>query len=123
MFALALAAMADNCIVTSSEFGAACDGSTDDSASIQNALTTCAGAGRTVVFPAGRTCLSQPLRLSDHADVFLETGAVVKAGRKWNNTAFVSADDAQNITIRGNGTIDGSGAQWWTGRRSGPRGR
>ena len=110
----------DDCLVCSAEFGARCDGVTEDTLAVQKALDTCPPAGRRIVFQAGRTCLSRPLAVRSHTSLLFEDGSVLKAGEKWNDTAFVSATSAVNVTVSGNGTIDGSGKQWWTGNNKTP---
>ena len=61
----------------------------------------------------GGLCLSQPLTLRSHTQLVVAAGATLKAGQKWTDTPFLYAANATNITIVGNGTIDGSGAHWW----------
>ena len=110
--------------------GLACDGKTDDTAALQAALTACAAEQAALVLPAGRTCLSLPVVLPSHTLLQIPSSSVLKAGdsHRWPNTsatkaaAFLSASNgAKNITIQGQGTIDGSGEQWWTGSNKTPR--
>ena len=114
--------------------GLACDGATDDTAALQAALDGCAASGAPVTLPAGRTCISFPLVLPSHASLVVPEGAVLEAGasRLWpNNTAASGLSDgahpfitsgpaAVNLSLSGAGTIDGSGAQWWTGNNKTP---
>ena len=94
-------------------FGAKCDSATDDTAALQAAIDACAPRRRRVVVGGGR-CLSQPLTLRTHSELLVAKGATLKAGRKWvDGRPFVYAANATGISIVGNGTIDGSGAQWW----------
>ena len=106
-----------------------CDGSFDDTANLQEALDACAWQGRSVTLPDGKTCVSYPLVLPSNTDLRLPLGSVLKAGRSqlWPNKSttdaetFLRGSGVRNITIRGKGTIDGSGAQWWTGNDTTPR--
>ena len=94
-------------------FGAKCDSATDDTAALQAAIDACAPRRRRVVVGGG-LCLSQPLTLRTHTELLVAKGATLKAGRKWvDGRPFVYASNATDIAIVGNGTIDGSGAQWW----------
>ena len=108
-----------DCHVTA--HGAKCDGMSDDTRAIQGAINACAGQG-TVIFAGSKAaCMSQPLVLPSHTRLFFEAGSVLKAGTKWNQTAFLSSYGTVNITISGYGaTIDGSGKQWWTGNNKTP---
>ena len=110
--------------------GLVCDGATDDTAKIQAGLHSCAAQGQALTLPAGRTCVSYPLTLPSHATLQLANGAVLEAGKSthWPNasatealTFLTAAVGTTNVTIIGNGTLDGSGAQWWTGSNKTPR--
>jgi polygalacturonase len=96
-----------------------------------------AGGGQLVV-PAG-TYLTLPFELTSHMDLHLNYGAIIKAPDNFTdygvpdpNTKattkptqqqittitralkpLISATKATDISITGNGTIDGSGAIWW----------
>lgn len=115
------AAMASpDCSVTA--FGALCDGTTDDTRSIQAALIDCTTRQQQITIPPHRTCLSQPLVLYNNTMLHLRNNATLKAGKRWNDTAFISASHVDNIflTAEQGGTIDGSGKQWWTGSNKTP---
>lgn len=98
---------------------AKCDGTTEDTIVIQQMLESCASAGRKIVFPSQRTCVTQPLNLSSHTTIVFEQGAVLRAGQNisWNRDTpgrpMVSATNVSNVTIMGQGTFDGHGDQWW----------
>jgi polygalacturonase len=115
------------------EFGAAGDGKTLDTAAIQKALDACGKAGGgTVRFPAG-TYLSKPVTLRTKTTLFLDQGAMLKATDEpkdylppdvtWEDvlagrskgpfTPFIGGKDLTDVTIAGNGIIDGSGGKWW----------
>ena len=105
------------------DFGAVGDGTADDAAAIQRAIDQCsAQGGGQVLFPAGRTFLSGPVELKSNVDYHLETNATWLAnpdesiytmsafgenrgeGMKW-----IWCKDQHNISITGQGTIDGNG--------------
>jgi polygalacturonase len=105
------------------ESGAKGDGKTLDTDAIQKALDECGKAGGgTVRFPAG-TYLSKPIVLrSSSTIVQLDAGATLLAtddpadfaGSRSNYfIPFVSGKNLHDVTITGQGIIDGSGAKWW----------
>ena len=106
-----------------------CDGRTDDTKALQSALLNCAAAKMQLALPANRTCMSFPLVLPSHSGLVLPEGAVLKAGMSqlWPNATdsahpFITTAPGRpvNISLTGSGTIDGSGAQWWTGSNKTP---
>jgi polygalacturonase len=105
------------------ELGAKGDGKTLDTDAIQKALDECGKAGGgTVRFPAG-TYLSKPIVLrGSSTTVQLDAGATLLAtddpadfaGSKSNSfIPFVGGKNLHDVTITGQGIIDGSGAKWW----------
>ncbi|MDD6790378.1 MAG: glycoside hydrolase family 28 protein [Lachnospira sp.] len=110
------------------EFGAVGDGSTKNTVAIQKAIDAVAEAGGgTVNIPAG-TFLSGSLRLRSHIELHLSTGARLvssldpddiidfmkdfdddNADTGWEGGVFLFARHEEDITISGNGTIDGQG--------------
>ncbi|OYT93103.1 MAG: exo-poly-alpha-D-galacturonosidase [Burkholderiales bacterium PBB3] len=96
---------------------------------IQAAIDACAAAGGgTVELPAGNY-LSEPLVLKSNIRLHLAKDAILIAttdeasfrvapdkerpvlGGGW--LPFISVPDAQNVSISGEGIIDGQGAVWW----------
>ncbi len=111
------------------EFGAQGDGRTLDTAAIQKALDACGQTGGTVKFPPG-DYLSKPLTLRTRTTVLLEAGATLlastnqadfmktpgnwleaKSGGDFN--PFIGGKNLTDVTITGQGTIDGNGSVWW----------
>ncbi len=105
------------------DYGAAGDGKTDDAVAIQQAIDACSEAGGgQVVFPAGKIFLSGPVELKSNVDYHLEVNSVWRANPDesiYNQSAFgenrgegmkwIWCKDQQNISITGQGTIDGNG--------------
>lgn len=77
---------------------------------IQKAIDSCAAAGGgLVVFPSGKF-LSGSIELRSNVTLQLDKGALLQGSSRYtdyNNDAFIFADSASNITIRGQGVIDG----------------
>jgi len=120
--------MASEAVIDVRERGATGDGETEDTEVLQSALDETAENGGTVYLPAGEY-LSAPLVVGDDTTLHLEAGATLKFVR--DHEAFPSAEsrwegwdqvgfhpclrvfEAENVEIRGKGTIDGQGDYWW----------
>ena len=104
-------------------FGAKGDGTTDDAVAIQQAIDRCSeeGGGR-VLLPRNHVFLSGPVKLKSNVDLHLEPTAVLKAnpdesiyrlsafGENWGEgMMWLYAQDAENVSITGKGTIHGNG--------------
>jgi len=110
------------------DFGAAGDGKTFDTKSIQKALDACQMNGGTVEFPAG-TYLCQPLTLHSQTTMQLDTGAILQASTNQSDfmktpgdwlkargnefICLITGRDLTNVTFTGGGVIDGGGSVWW----------
>lgn len=86
------------------DYGALCDGSTDDTTAINNAIT--AAAGKTLYSPDG-TCIHQPLTLSSAIKIVLNPNSTWKL--KAGSTTSQLNISASNVQILG-GTLDGNSA-------------
>ena len=104
-------------------FGAKGDGATDDAAAIQRAIDQCSqdGGGR-VLFPRNHTFLAGPIELKSNVELYLEATATLKANpdesiyhlsafgeNRGEGMLWLYANDAENISIAGKGTIHGNG--------------
>lgn len=108
------------------DFGAKGDGKTDDAACIQKAIDRCsADGGGQVLLPVGHTFLAGPIELKSNVDLHVSVNATLKCnpdesiyhlsafranegeGMKWLYTLR-----ADNLSISGRGTIDGSGVDF-----------
>jgi polygalacturonase len=116
-------ASADLC--NPSKHGAKGDGVTKDTAAIQAAIDACeAHGGGTVRLVAG-TYLSAPIVLKSNIALQLDKGATLLGSADHADylamTMFhlpdlqplVSATNATNVAITGEGVIDGNGETWW----------
>ena len=111
-------------------YGAKGDGKTKDTAAIQKAIDDCAQKkGGTVRLSAG-TYLSAPIVLKSNITLQIDKGATLLASTDRADypaklefhvpdmQPFVGAENAENIAITGEGTIDGNGESWWIEARS-----
>lgn len=115
-------------IVDIRDFGAVGDGKTSCTAAIQKAIDECAArGGGTVRLPAG-IWLTGTVYLESHLTLVLDKGCTLLGSRKHEDyarprpptrsdarlgrfryAAILAGADIQNVTIRGEGTIDGQG--------------
>ncbi len=105
-------------------YGAKGDGTTKDTAAIQKAIDSCADGGGMVKLSGG-TFVSGPIVLKSNITLDVEKGATLlgspdredfpkyEFARHETVQPLVSAPNAENVTIEGGGTIDGSGHIWW----------
>jgi polygalacturonase len=122
------AASADLC--NPSRHGAKGDGVTKDTAAIQAAIDACAAHGGGTVRLAAGTYLSAPIVLKSNIALHLDKGATLLGSPDHADypamTMFhlpdlqplVSATNASNVAITGEGVIDGNGETWWQMARS-----
>jgi len=85
--------------------------------------------GGTLYFPAG-TYLTGPIRLKSNITIDLAAGATIRFSDQFDHylpfvemryegvvmksfSPLLYAVDAENITIKGEGTLDGQGQKWW----------
>lgn len=118
-------------VVNVRQLGAKGDGKTLDTAAIQQAFDQVRQGGGIVVFPPG-TYISAPLTLKgDRITVRLEAGATLAAttnqalflksgGGDWlaarsggDFNPFLAIKDGADVTVTGEGIIEGNGAVWW----------
>jgi polygalacturonase len=105
------------------DFGAIGDGKTDNSAAIQRAINTCSeNGGGTVLIPPGKVFMTGPFYLKSNVDFHVLASATVLANPDemvYTQSAFkenygegsiwMGGKDAINVTISGQGIIDGNG--------------
>lgn len=106
-------------------YGAKGDGATKDTHAIQTAIDACAREGGGTVELIEGTYLTAPIELKTNVTLRLARGATLLGSADHQDypprTLFhlpdlqplVSAVDASNVAIEGQGTIDGAGQSWW----------
>ena len=107
------------------DFGAVGDGITDNTEAFAKAVASLAGqGGGHRVVPAG-IFLTGPVALKDRMDLHLERGALVLLTpdkrahlRDGKVVPGISASKRMDVSITGEGIIDGNG-QWWRGVKRG----
>lgn len=115
------------------QMGAAGDGHTKDTAAIQHASDSCGRAGGGVVRFARGTYVSGPLDWRSHIELHLDEGATllgspdrsdfpVREDAKWRKVSLLHADHATDISLTGEGTVDGNGHVWWEAKAEDKRG-
>ena len=85
-----------------------------NTAAVQAAADACRRAGGGTILVAGGNYISGTVRLYDNTVLHIAPDASLTATRESGrlNTAFIMAEDAENIVITGGGTIHGNG-EWY----------
>jgi polygalacturonase len=111
-------------------YGAKGDGITKDTIAIQKAIDVCAGRGGGTVHLAAGTYLSSPIILKSKITLHLDKGAILLGSSNHEDyppqTEFhlpdlqplVSATNATDVAITGDGVVDGAGESWWQEART-----
>ncbi len=112
------------------DYGAKGDGVAKDTVAIQAAIDACENKGGGTVRLTPGTYLSAPIALKSNITLELNKGATLLGSadhgdyppksefREPGLQSLVSATNATNVAIRGEGTIDGAGESWWEMARS-----
>jgi polygalacturonase len=128
--ALPAGALASNAVCNPRAYGAKGDGVSKDTAAIQAAIDACERQGGGTVRLTQGTYLSAPIVLNSNTTLQLDKGATLLGSADHADypprTIFhlpdlqplVSATNAANVAIAGEGVIDGNGESWWEMARS-----
>ncbi len=123
LFAISASAQPNPCDPHS--YGAKADGKNKDTVAIQLAIDACAKQGGGTVLLSGGTFLSAPIVLRSNINLHIDKGATLlgspdhadyPAKTEFRNPglqSLISATNAENVSITGDGTIDGNGETWW----------
>ena len=126
--AFAIEAATSTALFNVRSYGTAGDGRHLETAAINKAIAACAKAGGgTVYLPPGKY-LTGTIVLKSHVILDLDAGATILGSENpddyptcqnpWGGdraeiSSLIYAEDAENITITGRGTINGQGQVWW----------
>jgi polygalacturonase len=111
-------------------YGAKGDGAMKDTAAIQKAIDVCADKGGGTVELSAGTYVSAPLVLKSNINLHLAKGATLLGSpdhadyppqtefHEPDRQPLLGATNASNVSITGEGTVDGNGASWWLEARS-----
>ena len=126
--ASALAAVSPTALFNVRTYGASGDGKHLETAAINKTVEACARAGGgTVYLPPGEY-LTGTIVLKSHVTLDLDAGATLLGSENpedyplcqdpWGGdrseiAPLIYAEDAENVTITGRGTINGQGQVWW----------
>lgn len=106
-------------------YGAKADGVTKDTAAIQKAIDACAARGGGTVTLTHGTYVSAPITLKSNVTLDVAAGAILLGSpdhddypamtvfREPGRQSLISATNAHDIAITGDGIIDGNGKGWW----------
>ncbi|WP_166238637.1 glycoside hydrolase family 28 protein [Paenibacillus turpanensis] len=115
------------------QFGAIGDGVTDNTAAIAKAIEACSEAGGgTVVVPAG-TFVTGPIQLKSNMVFYVGAGATIlfsddferytPVESRWSGyecysySPLLFGTGLKNVSVKGEGVIDGQGKKWWNAYR------
>ncbi|MGD0059140.1 MAG: glycoside hydrolase family 28 protein [Verrucomicrobiia bacterium] len=97
-------------------YGAKGDGQTNDAAAIQKAIDACTQAGGGVVYLPPGNFLAGTIFLKNNVTLHLAPGATLWGSRNiadYSTNHLIFAQDAENVAIEGDGTINGNGDAFW----------
>src|SRR5579863_247393 len=97
-------------------YGAKGDGQTNDTAAVQKAIDACTQAGGGVVYLPPGNFLTGTIFLKNNVTLHLSPGATLWGSRNiadYSTNHLIFAENAENIAIEGDGTINGNGDAFW----------
>lgn len=125
LIATDLASAASRAVCDPLHWGAKSDGHTKDTQAIQKAIDACELRGGGTVQLRGGVFLTGPIQLKSHIILEVDRGATLLGSpdkadypeaqelREPAVEPLIGAKDAEYVTIRGGGIIDGNGKPWW----------
>ncbi len=123
-------ALAASTVCDPHSYGAKVDGVTKDTTAIQRAIDACEQRGGGTVRLSAGTWLSAPIVLKSRITLQLDKNATLLGSPNHDDfpaitefkasgrQSLVSATNASNVSITGEGVIDGNGQSWWDEART-----
>jgi len=130
LWALPACALDSSATCSPQKYGSKGDGVAKDTVAIQKAIDACESVGGGTVELTAGTYLSGPIMLKDNITLKLDKGATLLGSpdhadyfpktefREPGLQSLVSATNASNVSVTGEGVIDGAGESWWEMARS-----
>ena len=97
-------------------YGAKGDGQINDTTAIQKAVDACTQAGGGMVYLPPGNFLAGTIFLKNNVTLHLAPGATLWGSRNiadYSTNHLIFAQDAENVAIEGDGTINGNGDAFW----------
>ena len=88
-------------------FGAVADGTSNDAAAINRAITVCNAAGGGTVFVPSGIYATDSIHLKSNVTLALDAGAVLEFSFHDADTFLLAGQDLENVKIYGPGTLNG----------------
>jgi hypothetical protein len=97
-------------------YGLVGDGATMNTGAFQELIDHCSNKGGGIIFFPSGNFLTGAFRLKDNVNMYLSPGAIIWGSKNRNDykySSLVYAEDAENISITGQGKINGNGESFW----------
>lgn len=117
------------------DYGAAANNADTMTGPFQKAVAACEQAGGGTVYVPGGVYYTGPITLKSNMNLYLDAGAEIRFSdrpedydtvtSRWEGVqrqvyrSCIYAQDAENVSVTGHGTLNGCGSAWWALHREG----